>query len=252
MKKILKFIIPIILLIGIVILFIIFNKNDKFKDLGYNDNQIKIINKLDNKDIILKYKYNDKIISIIKNNNFNEKNLEQYLDFSNNYNIDIDDIIYIVNNDFYDKKIQYDENIISIIKNKEFKKENLDKYLELNKKYKNVDNILFIINNNYYNNELEYTDDLVALMKEKYYIHSNLERYLKYKSNHELDNYNVVLNVNCNLDYKFYTNTTPTDLSKNELILVNKYYYLDKNYVPDNLVKIDSKHGVSQYLNKIR
>lgn len=249
MKKILKIIIPIVLIIVIGYFVFILLNNNKFKDLGYSKEQIKIINELDNKDIILKYEYNEKIINIINNKDFNKKLLEQYLEFSSKYNFKIEDIIYIVNKDCYNKDIKYDENIISLIKNENFKKENLNKYIELYNKYQNIDNIIYIINNDFYSSDIEYNDDIASLMKEKYYIHSNLERYLNYKNNHNLDNYNIILNVNCNLDYKFYTNTTPTDLSKNELILVNKYNYLDKNYIPENLVKIDSKYGVSQYLN---
>ena len=42
----------------------------------------------------------------------------------------------------------------------------------------------------------------------------------------------------------------PADLSKGDLILVNKFYYLDKDYVPEDMVIIESKYGVSQYLKK--
>lgn len=249
MKKLIKIIVPIVIIISLVLIFLVIKKDDKFKDLGYSQEQIKIINKLDNSNIILEYKYNTKIIDIVSNKDFNEKNIKEYIDFSSKSDLSINDIIYIINNNYYKDNVEYDENILKLIKNENFKLDNFDKYIELYNKYSNIDNVLYLVNNNLYDSSIEYNDDIVNLTKEKYYIHSNLNRYIEYKKNHNLDNYNIVLNVNCNLDSNFYTNTSPTDLSKGDLILVNKYFYLAKDYVPDNLVQINSKYGVSQYLN---
>ena len=44
------------------------------------------------------------------------------------------------------------------------------------------------------------------------------------------------------VDYDFYTHTRKADLSKDTLILVNKYNYLDENYEPENLVTIDEDY----------
>lgn len=200
MKKIIIIISLILITILAYLGFKYFTKEEnEFKKLGYNEEQIEIINTLKNPDIVLKYDYNEFIIELIKNENFKEEKLNDYLDFSK-YNFSIQDTMYVVNNDFYNKNIEYNE-------------------------------------------------EIVALMKEEYYINDNLDRYIEYKKNHNLDNYNIILNVNCNLDYEFYTNATPTDLSKGTLILVNKFNYLDKNYVPDNMVTIESKYGVNQPLN---
>lgn len=181
-------------------------KENEFKKLGYSDNQIEIINTLKNPNIVLNYDYNEFIIELIKNENFIEENLDEYLEFSK-YNFSIKDTMYIVNKNFYNEDINYDENII-------------------------------------------------ALMKQQYYIHDNLERYLEYQKNNLLEFIDieselqyVVKSVNSNLDYDYYTNTTPTDLSKGYLILVNKYNYLESDYVPENMVTIESKYGVNQPLN---
>ena len=42
-----------------------------------------------------------------------------------------------------------------------------------------------------------------------------------------------------------YANARPTDLTKGNLILVNKENYLPRNFVPSNLINIEPKYGVS-------
>lgn len=75
--------------------------------------------------------------------------------------------------------------------------------------------------------------------EEKYYIDEYLDRYKNYFNNHnDLTYKEVITRVNSNLDYKFYDDSNPADITKGMYTLVNKYYYLDKNYVPENLVKI--------------
>lgn len=175
-------------------------------NLGYSDNDLKIINKLKNKDIILNYDYNKNILNMINNENFKEENMDKYIEFSSLYNIDLNDIIYIVNNNFYNSNINYNE-------------------------------------------------ETITLMKQKFYIHSNLDRYLNYINNSTIDfttkeeeaSY-VISCINANIDNEFYTNVKDTNLDKGYLILVNKFNKLSDTYVPDNLVKIEAKYGVSYEL----
>ena len=74
----------------------------------------------------------------------------------------------------------------------------------------------------------------------------NYERYELYKKNKNNSfNYkDIVTMVNIGLDNDFYTNTAPA-LNQDKLtVLVNKYYYLDKDYVPENLVELfDTNRG---------
>lgn len=196
MKKILAIILLLIISLT-VYLFVIKKPINKFKELGYNENEIKIINKLNNKDLLFNYKYNENIIKIINNSNFKEENLKNYILFDK-YNFSIDDNI-------------------------------------------------FVVNNNYYDTSIKYTNEIISLMKEQYYIHTNLNRYLTYKKD-SLTNTEIIKRVNSNLDYPFYTNTKDADISKGYLMLVNKYYKLSKDYIPNNLVKIESKYGVSYQL----
>lgn len=201
MKKIIL-LIPFILIIFILIFNPFKSKelslDDKLNDLGYTKEEIKIINELNNPSIILNYDYNTNIINIIKNKNFKEENIGSYIELSTLYNFSNDDIIYIVNNNYYDKKINY-------------------------------------------------TNEVISLMKEKYFILDNLDRYLSYDSD---SNEEKIKMVNSNRDKNFYKDVKKTDLSKEYLILVNKYNYLDSDYEPSNLVTINSKYGISSKLEK--
>ena len=207
MKKLLIILSFIIVITILTISLFIFNKKpNPYIKLGYSENDLEIINKLNNPEIILEYEYN--------------------------------------------------KFIIELIKNKDFKEENLKKYLEFNKFNFSLEDTIFVVNNNYDNKDIEYNENIITLMKQQYYVHDNLERYLDYKNNILIEfdtkenelNY-IIKSVNSNLDYDYYTNTSPTDLSKGYLMLVNKYNYLESDYVPENLVTIESKYGVSQPLN---
>jgi len=46
-----------------------------------------------------------------------------------------------------------------------------------------------------------------------------------------------------NLDYDFYENTEPSKYLNTEKVLVNKHYYLDSNYIPENLENIDTNYS---------
>ncbi|MBE6149214.1 MAG: D-alanyl-D-alanine carboxypeptidase family protein [Firmicutes bacterium] len=48
----------------------------------------------------------------------------------------------------------------------------------------------------------------------------------------------IVTEVNCNLDTTFYEDTILADSSKGNLILVNKYYYIDDTYKPNNNINL--------------
>lgn len=141
---------------------------------------------------------------------------------------------------------KYDKNIISLIKNTSFKEENLDKYINLGKKTNlNNDDIMFIVNSGYDSDKIVYDQNVLNLMKEKYFVFSNLDRYLAYQKD-DMELKTVIRNVNANLDYDYYTNIKDADLTKDKLVLVNKYYKLKEDYVPDNLVDIESMYGTGK------
>lgn len=148
-----------------------------------------------------------------------------------------DSINIILNND-------YDSKIINIIENKDFNKKKFENYIYLiqNTSLKEED-IVFVANRDDYDKNIKYNDLIVSILKEKYYIKDNLNRYIEYskKSNNSK---NIVTYVNVNRDYDYYTNTKKTDTTKGKLLIVNKYYQLDKNYKP-TLVVQNSKYGKS-------
>lgn len=97
---------------------------------------------------------------------------------------------------------------------------------------------------------IDFNEFLLELFKEKYFIFENTDRYLDYHRNNELTTpTDVVAIVNVKGDYDHYTNTTKADTSKGNLLLVNKYNYLDKDYEPENLWNV--KNWYSFGSNKI-
>lgn len=124
-------------------------------------------------------------------------------------------------NEYKLKKIGYNINEIEIIKKT------------------NEENMTYILENEY--NEL--TDDII---NEKYYLDKNLQRYINYqKENSNLDIKEIISIVNVGRDNDYYTNTKKTDISKKELMLINKYYYLEETYEPENINTISSRYAYS-------
>ncbi len=73
----------------------------------------------------------------------------------------------------------------------------------------------------------------------KYYLEKNLERYEAYAtSNPDLNINEVIKRVNSGIDKTWYVDVEPTDLSKGNLVIVNKLHYVDQNFEPDNLVSM--------------
>lgn len=81
----------------------------------------------------------------------------------------------------------------------------------------------------------------IKFIRQKYFITNNLDRYIKYYNNHKDDKISHIVSiVNVCADEDYYDKDTvkKTDVSKKELMLVNKFNYLDENYAPDDIVKV--------------
>ena len=89
----------------------------------------------------------------------------------------------------------------------------------------------------------EKDDLLLSFIQNKNFIFENLDRYLAFYDKYRVDIDEVILNVNLNLDYDYYDNISDTDISKDTLMLVNKYNKLPEDYEPEDLVKISSKYS---------
>ena len=153
-----------------------------------------------------------------------------------------DDIQYLLT-------LSYSDAYTKLMENKDFKNENLKNYIEYYEKNSApVDDTIALVNADI----TEYDSSLVSLINEKYYKKENFERYYDYLTkNPNLSTKEVVTNVNSNLDHEYYTTDYAADLSKNTLILVNKYYKLSSDYAPDNLVHVTASYGGNgQYIKE--
>ena len=213
MKKIL---IPVFLvLIAIFGYLWITNKNNSLEKIGYTKDEIQKIETLNAESInyIKEKKRITKIKEIIENKNFKEMNLKKYIQYMEENQNATIDEI-ITNGNTTDTKQPEEPNIPTP--------------------------------------PVDTTE--TKLTKEKYYIESNLDRYLEYlNTNPDYDLATVVAYVNTGLDSEYYTNVVSTDMSKDSLILVNKYNKLAENYEPSDLVKITDRYnqGNHTYLRKV-
>lgn len=227
MKKIKKIllILDIIILIFFTIV-LLKSDNTSLKSIGYNSLEIKSINKLTNKEIniIKKYDYNKDLIYIIESENYNSNNLDLYLNVLNkNKNID-----YL--------------NVLTLINHENFNEDKIDEYLTLLNEYNNVLGIIKYVNN-YKDSNISINDITLSLIEKDYFIIDYIDRYINYyNSNKELALDEVIKRVNSNLDYTFYQDVRQTDTSLGMYTLVNKFYYLDSDYIPDNLVNISNTY----------
>jgi len=213
----------IIVVIIIFTLLILFSKNNnRLKNIGYSNLEIKELEKLSKKElnIIYKYDYNSNLVYIITSENYNKDKLDLYLD----YTLKNSDIDYL--------------KIFNLINHETFKKENIDKYITYLKKFDNIDGIVKYVNE-YENKNINLDSTTLLFINEKYFIIDYLDRYLTYYKNHKDISYKeIVTRINSNLDYEFYTDSKSADLTKEIYTLVNKYNYLEKDFVPDNLVSV--------------
>ena len=77
-------------------------------------------------------------------------------------------------------------------------------------------------------------DDYIEIIKQKHFIKDYFNDYLAYLKEARDTNYAMAVEkVNTKTNKEYYTDPEITDTSKNELMLVNKYYYLPDDYAPE-------------------
>ena len=118
----------------------------------------------------------------------------------------------------------------------------------------------YFLDKNYTKKELSYINKLSDKNKEKlknidyidiknFYNIKNFDvdkysRYIEYYNKNDYSYEDVVTYVNIGIDNDFYTNTSPSILQNTNLVLINKYYYVDKDYIPSELVELfDTNRG---------
>ncbi len=80
----------------------------------------------------------------------------------------------------------------------------------------------------------EYNKMLIPLYKEKYFRKDKLDDYLEYyENNKKSSSSEIVMKVNTHTNLEAYEKVFDADTSKNELMLVNKYYKLSEDYNPE-------------------
>ena len=208
-------VIAVILLI-LVIEFVnpikLYNKY-QLKNLNYLDTSIDFILEKGLKDQILSHDYNKTLDTIVSDKNFDSKNYDIYKELT-----------------YYDVK-DYTSIVNKLIK-KGYNANDINNIL----KSGNRDDILIFL-------EKDYLENISDYLKYDFSILNNLDRYLSYKDENNIDNELVVVYVNIGLDKEFYTDTTINNNFSTDM-LVNKYIGVSENFVPDNLVTIDSDYAI--------
>ncbi len=159
--------------------------------------------------------------------------------------------------------MDYNEALNEVFKSKDFKKENFNVYKELeyrkltdftkqvnaliSKGYtkEDVKNIIKSATDESLQEFLEkdYIEDVSSFLKYDFSILGNYDRYVDYLDKNNLDKELVVVYVNIGLDRDYYD--TPNKVEKFSFdMLVNKYNELSKDFVPDNLIKVDEEYAV--------
>lgn len=106
----------------------------------------------------------------------------------------------------------------------------LDEAKDILNEFSEENDILYFLVNNK-------NSDLIALTKEKYYLKKNFYKYVEYmEDNKSLDLATIIRDINIHLDEEFYEVNYDADTTKDTLIIVNKYYSLNGEYAPDDLV----------------
>lgn len=139
---------------------------------------------------------------------------------------------------------------IGIDKYKEYKYKQTNEY-KLTLVGYTIEESKFIIDNLNDKNETYFINNtknnyLIDLIKEKYFLEKNLYEYIEYRNNNkskELNDVVALVNVGANKEWYDIKSIKETDLSKGDLILVNKFNYLKEDYSPEEITSIDLKYS---------
>jgi len=101
-------------------------------------------------------------------------------------------------------------------------------------------------NNEKYFVDNDKVDYLVSLLKEKYFMEKNLLEYINYRNDNkkkDLKDIVSIVNVKANNDWYESDVVSPTDMSKGNLILVNKFHYLSEEFVPSDITSVSLSYA---------
>lgn len=142
-------------------------------------------------------------------------------------------------------ELGYDKSLINILNSNDYKENNFENYIKYYMKNKkaNIGDIISIVNSNYDLMNYPASGLLANLVKEKYYINANVARYLDYGNSHDVNSKKIISIVNSKADLEFYSESYDSNLNDNNLILVNKFYHLKEDYIPNDLVTLSGQYN---------
>ena len=86
----------------------------------------------------------------------------------------------------------------------------------------------------------EYNEMYYNIVSQKYYLNKNFEKYIQYKEYHEDTSYeDVIAIVNVHANAGWYNESYETNINDGFLIIVNKFYHLDKSYERTDIQNIN-------------
>lgn len=141
---------------------------------------------------------------------------------------------------FEEPSLSIEEEYPDIVNDINYIEDNLDEYIKFYGEFETSRLIRLV-------NEGILTSDALSSLKElyasEYYVDRLEDKYLEYFN--EYDDVRLLLEiVNTNRYKPLYSDIKQTDLSKDYLMLINKYYQLPSDYEPSDLVDIDPIYGV--------
>lgn len=201
------------------------------------------------KKIILFILINSFILSILCIIYFNSDSMKNNLIKIGYNKDDADKILEVFGDDLSCLENNYIEDINKIMNYKDFDSSKKCDYISyILKNNVNYDRAIEMVNadlNNY-----DYSDELYNIKNDNYFIKENTDRYINYlKNNNELNIREIVSSVNANIDYGYYNNINISNNQDSLLVIVNKFYSLNKDFVPNNLVSVSPNYGYG-YVDK--
>ena len=91
-------------------------------------------------------------------------------------------------------------------------------------------------------------DRILQLLDQKYFIKKNFRDYYDYVlANKKMEISEVIPIINCKVNNEYYSLDLETDMSKEDQIIVNKYYHMSSDYSPTDLVKVSMDYSWGDY-----
>lgn len=163
----------------------------------------------------------------------------------------------------------HDPNILAMLHAPEFRAENFQKYLlaQVSKQF-TPEEIVLLVNHPDYETSLTYDHKMFEIMLDPYYIPAKRAAYFAALASRrdeiadnvlvpfegeaseidaEITTRDLVERVNAGHTRPVYEQAEPTDPEWGELMLVNKFYYLDADFAPP-LVEMDAQYGAPSVL----